>query len=72
MGYVPKDLRDFWEQRDPLRMLRGYLLDGGGWSAADVEAIDAECAASVERAVEDAAALPDPKPESVSWRLFAE
>jgi TPP-dependent pyruvate/acetoin dehydrogenase alpha subunit len=72
MGYVPADLRDFWEQRDPVRMFRDYLLDGGGWSAADVEAIDAECVARIERAVEEAAALPDPKPESVTWRLFAD
>jgi TPP-dependent pyruvate/acetoin dehydrogenase alpha subunit len=72
MGYVPADLREFWEQRDPVRMFRDYLLDGGGWSAADVEAIDAECVARIERAVEEAAALPDPKPESVTWRLFAD
>ena len=72
MGYVPRDLREFWERRDPLRLLREYLLDGGGWTAADCEAIDGDCAAQIERAVEDAAALPDPKPDTVSWRLFAE
>jgi TPP-dependent pyruvate/acetoin dehydrogenase alpha subunit len=72
MGYVPKDLRDFWEQRDPVRMFRDYLLDGGGFTTADLEAIDGECSAHIERAVDEAAALPDPKPESVTWRLFAE
>jgi TPP-dependent pyruvate/acetoin dehydrogenase alpha subunit len=72
MGYVPRDLRDFWERRDPLHMLRDYLLGGGGWRAADADAIDDECAALIERAVEEASALPEPRPETVSWRLFAE
>jgi TPP-dependent pyruvate/acetoin dehydrogenase alpha subunit len=72
MGYVPGDLRDFWERRDPLRLFREYLLGSGGWRPADAGAIDDECAALVERAVEEAAALPEPKPETVSWRLFAE
>jgi acetoin:2,6-dichlorophenolindophenol oxidoreductase subunit alpha len=72
MAYVPRDLRDFWERRDPLRMLREYLLGAGGWPAADVEAIDAECAARIDRAVDEATALPDPSPDSVSWRLYAE
>jgi TPP-dependent pyruvate/acetoin dehydrogenase alpha subunit len=72
MGYVPRDLRDFWERRDPLHMFRAYLIGGGGWSAADADAIDDECAALIERAVEEASALPEPKPETVSWRLFAE
>jgi TPP-dependent pyruvate/acetoin dehydrogenase alpha subunit len=71
MGYVPRDLREFWERRDPLLLLREYLLDGGLWRPADVDIIDAACAAAVERAVEEAAALPDPDPATVSWRLFA-
>jgi TPP-dependent pyruvate/acetoin dehydrogenase alpha subunit len=72
MGYVPRDLREFWERRDPLHMFREYLVGSGGWRAADADAIDDECAALIERAVEEAAALPEPKPETVSWRLFAE
>ena len=72
MGYVPADLRDFWERRDPLHMLRAYLLDGAGWTPDAADTIDAECSALVERAVEQATALPEPKPETVSWRLFSD
>jgi TPP-dependent pyruvate/acetoin dehydrogenase alpha subunit len=72
MGYVRPDLREFWSRRDPLLMLRAYLAGGGGWPAADVEAIDAECAAAIERAVDEASALPEPDPATVSWRLYAE
>jgi len=72
MGYVPRDLRDFWERRDPLMLLREYLLKGAGWAQADVDAIDADCSVMIERAVEEASALPEPRPDSVEWRLFAE
>ena len=72
MGYVPRDLREFWERRDPVFLLLDYMRTGGGWKQPEIDAIDAECAALVERAVEEASALPDPKPESVEWRLFAE
>lgn len=72
MGYVPKDLREFWERRDPIRLFKEYLLGEAGWTEADTAAIDAECAAIVERAADEAATLPEPDPASVSWRLFAE
>lgn len=72
MGYVPKDLRDFWERRDPLRLLREYMLGPGQWTQADLDAVDADCTAIVERAVEEASALPEPRAESVGWRLFAD
>jgi len=72
MGYVPRDLREFWERRDPIRLFTEYLVDGGGWSQAEIDAIDHECAAVVERAVDEAAALPDPNPETVTRRLFAD
>jgi TPP-dependent pyruvate/acetoin dehydrogenase alpha subunit len=72
MGYVPRDLREFWERRDPIRLFTEYLEGDGGWTRADLATIDEECAAIVERAVEEAAALPDPKPETVTRRLFAD
>jgi TPP-dependent pyruvate/acetoin dehydrogenase alpha subunit len=72
MGYVGKQLREFWERRDPILLLRSYLLDGAGWSTGDLEAIDAECVATIDQAVEWATAQPEPKPESVAWRLFAD
>ena len=72
MSYVPREMREFWERRDPLRLYVEYLMGEGGWSAREVEAVDQECAAVVEAAVVEAQAYPDPSPESVTWRLFAE
>lgn len=71
-GYVPRELRDFWERRDPIRLFKEYLLGEGGWTDADTARIDEECAAIVERAADEAATLPEPDPSTVSWRLFAE
>lgn len=70
MAYVPRDLREFWERRDPVRLFTEYLLGAGGLAEDDLAKIDAECAALVEEAVPYAQALPQPSPDSVTWRLF--
>lgn len=70
MAYVPRDLREFWERRDPVRLFTEYLLGAGGLAEDDLATVDAECAALVEEAVPYAQALPQPSPDSVTWRLF--
>jgi TPP-dependent pyruvate/acetoin dehydrogenase alpha subunit len=72
MGYVPAELRAFWERRDPLRLYAEYLLGDGGCRPADLESIDTACSTTVEEAVAWAEAQPMPPPESVTRRLFAE
>ncbi|MGH7856587.1 MAG: thiamine pyrophosphate-dependent enzyme [Candidatus Binatia bacterium] len=72
MAYVAKELREFWERRDPVRLLLDYLRGEGGFTAAEIEAIDDECRGIVEEAVPYAEALPMPDPASVAMRLFAE
>ena len=71
-GYVPDDLRAFWEQRDPLILFERYLRDGGGIEQAELDDIDRECSELIEAAVDEARAFPDPSLESVRWRLFAD
>ena len=36
-GIRAEDLREFWERRDPMFMLRDYMLSAGGWSRSDVD-----------------------------------
>ena len=72
MAYVPTDLREFWERRDPVRLLHEYLLGEGRIPAAEVEQIDDECRRVVEDAVTCAEAQPMPDPSTVTERLFAE
>ena len=71
MGYVDRDLRAFWERRDPLRLFREYLVGPGSFGEAAAKAIDDECAQTIDDAVAWAEAQPEPAPESVTDRLFA-
>jgi TPP-dependent pyruvate/acetoin dehydrogenase alpha subunit len=72
MAYVPADLREFWERRDPIRLLQEYLRGEGGVPEADLAVIDAECRALIEEAVPYAESQPTPNPSTVTDRLFAE
>ncbi len=71
MAYVPADLREFWEKRDPIAMYRRWLIERGEFKAGMITRIDEVAARQVEAAVEYAEALPFPKPETVTERLFA-
>ena len=71
MAYVPREMKEYWEARDPIRLFTDYLRSRGGIRPEELQAIDTECAAVVEQAVEYAEALPLPKPESATVRLFA-
>ncbi|MFY9553858.1 MAG: thiamine pyrophosphate-dependent dehydrogenase E1 component subunit alpha, partial [Blastocatellia bacterium] len=71
MAYVTRELREFWEERDPIAMYRRWLIERGGFTEVDLEQIEDECRQRVESAVEYANALPFPNPETVADRLFA-
>jgi TPP-dependent pyruvate/acetoin dehydrogenase alpha subunit len=71
MAYVPAELRAFWEQRDPIVMYRRWLIDRAGVEEEAVAGIEADCIRRAEYAVEYAEALPFPRPETVTERLFA-
>ena len=72
MAYVPADLREFWERRDPIRLFREYLDGEGGVRAADLDRVDEECRVLIEEAVPYAESLPAPDASTVTQRLFAE
>jgi len=71
MNYVPAELREFWEQRDPIQMYRRWMIGRAEISAVDIERIEEDASDRIERAVEYAEALPYPKPEAVTERLYA-
>lgn len=70
-GYVPKELREFWEARDPLAMYRRWLVERAKLNQGMLIRIDQVAARQVEEAVSYAESLPFPKPETVTDRLFA-
>jgi TPP-dependent pyruvate/acetoin dehydrogenase alpha subunit len=71
MAYVSKELREFWEERDPVAMYRRWLTARAEIAEATLKQIEDECARRVDEAVEYAEKLPFPKPETVTDRLFA-
>jgi TPP-dependent pyruvate/acetoin dehydrogenase alpha subunit len=71
MAYVPKELRDFWEKRDPIEMYRRWLTKRAKVNAGMLERIDEVAARQVDEAVEYAESLPYPKGDTVTDRLFA-
>src|SRR5215510_4836804 len=71
MTYVAKELREFWEARDPIAMYRRWLSDRAGIDQPTIKQIDEEAARRIEAAVEYAEALSFPRPETVTDRLFA-
>jgi TPP-dependent pyruvate/acetoin dehydrogenase alpha subunit len=71
MSYVPAELREFWQKRDPIAMYRRWLIERAEFKAGMVTRIDEVAARQVEAAVEYSESLPYPKPETVTERLFA-
>ena len=71
MAYVSKELRSFWEERDPVAMYRRWLVGSAGLEESRLKKIEADCERRVEAAVTYAEGLPFPKSETVSDRLFA-
>jgi TPP-dependent pyruvate/acetoin dehydrogenase alpha subunit len=71
MAYVSKELRSFWEERDPVAMYRRWLVERAALAESSLTRIEAECERRVEEAVTYAERLPFPKSETVADRLFA-
>jgi TPP-dependent pyruvate/acetoin dehydrogenase alpha subunit len=71
MAYVPAELREFWEKRDPIAMYRRWLIERGEFKAGMISRIDEVAVRQVEAAVEYAESLPLPKAETITERLFA-
>jgi TPP-dependent pyruvate/acetoin dehydrogenase alpha subunit len=71
MNYVAKELREYWEARDPIAMYRRWLKQRAEIDEGSIKQIDDEAVRRIEAAVEYAEGLPFPKPETVEDRLFA-
>jgi 2-oxoisovalerate dehydrogenase E1 component alpha subunit len=69
--YRSKEELAYWRARDPLDLARAYLAAQGVPDAWH-EALRAEVADEVERAIERAEAEPDPRPEDATKHVYAE
>jgi 2-oxoisovalerate dehydrogenase E1 component alpha subunit len=69
--YRSKDELTEWLARDPIDRARGYLV-AAGVDASELESMKAEISADIERAIDEAEAAPDPRPEDLLRHVYAE
>jgi TPP-dependent pyruvate/acetoin dehydrogenase alpha subunit len=72
MSYVPKELLEEWEARDPIDRYAERLVTAQGFSDDEVSAIREEVAAYVDECAENALASPMPDPSQALEGVFAE
>jgi len=63
-GYVPKELFEEWERKDPITRFEKQLIDSGEITQEEIDAMQAECKEIVDDAVAWADSQPMPDPES--------
>jgi pyruvate dehydrogenase E1 component alpha subunit len=68
--YVPRDLLEAWEARDPVRTYR-RRLEAGGVTTAELDRLDGQCRDQVEDAVAFAEASPWPDAATVGDGVYA-
>lgn len=69
--YVPPELLEEWEARDPVARYRRALLDAGSLTAEDATRIENDCQARITKAVKFAEDSPWPDPSTVLDGVYA-
>lgn len=71
-SYVPKDLLERYAGRDPLQVARETLMAEGVLTAAEADALDAECLADVDQAYRQALKEPPPETSRLAEGVYAD
>lgn len=66
-----EDVKQRWAQ-EPIGRLRNHLVEQRAWGKGEEEALHAECAERVQKAVDAYLAVPQPTPETMFDYLFAQ
>jgi pyruvate dehydrogenase E1 component alpha subunit len=70
--YRSKEEEQRWKtERDPLKLLAGWMLEQGLVEAGDFDRIQGEAKAEIEAAVKFALSAPYPNPEEVEQDVYA-
>ena len=72
MSYVPKELYEKWQKRDPIELFADRLISDYGFSEDEVQGIRDEVRAYIDECSEKALASPVPEPELALDGVFAE
>lgn len=70
--YVPKEMREFWEQRDPIARYEKYLTERKLWSAGDKEKVEKRIADLLKGELEFAENSPMPPAELAEQGVYCE
>jgi TPP-dependent pyruvate/acetoin dehydrogenase alpha subunit len=62
---------DNWRARCPIVRFKKVLLESSVMSEGEVEAIDLAAKATIDRAAEEAATMPEPDPENMEDEVYA-
>jgi pyruvate dehydrogenase E1 component alpha subunit len=60
-----------WKQRCPIRQFKRVLQEAGVMSAEELESVDREAKATIDRAAEEALTLPEPSPDNLEDEVYA-
>jgi len=71
-AYVPKELKEQYAARDPLRLARERLAKDGVAGPAEWDALERECLAVVDRSYQEALAEPRPDPSTLTEGVYAD
>ena len=71
-SYVPKELKEHYAARDPLRLIRDRLVKDGVAKAAEWDVLERDCLAVVDRAYHEALADPRPDPSTLTEGVYAD
>jgi TPP-dependent pyruvate/acetoin dehydrogenase alpha subunit len=69
--YRTQEEIETWRERDPIERFKGVLVEAGVMEGQEAEAIDREAKDTVDRAAEEALALPEPSPENMEDEVYA-
>ncbi len=69
--YRTKQEIEEWKKRCPIKRMRDYLVEGGIFAGAELDAMDEQAARDIEEAVRFAEASPRPKIEEAARDVYA-
>ncbi|HXW18131.1 MAG TPA: thiamine pyrophosphate-dependent dehydrogenase E1 component subunit alpha [Candidatus Acidoferrales bacterium] len=70
--YVPKEMRAYWEARDPIARFERYLTENKIWDAKSKQEIESRIDALIKKDLEFAENSPMPPPELAEQGVFCE
>jgi pyruvate dehydrogenase E1 component alpha subunit len=69
--YRTQEEIESWKQRCPIRQFKRVLQEAGVMSAEELESVDREAKATIDRAAEEALTLPEPSPDNLEDEVYA-